>query len=262
MCASTKAGEEEKNDSSNAALQLPPSVSSSDLRKEDNNNSSPFNDKSLFEEEDDDDDEDVGNINPILLNLSLTNADAAGKSSFILSDDGDNEFRSNSSFLVPSDKAPSEVGSISEAKSAHDSETHVEVKNSNFCAEMIMLPIGVCQGSTEFAEQMDIFMRCQHPLDILAMFHEDEVERASVENFNHSYSGDGGGEVHRVSGYHAIPRKCEYCGAHDVDLCKDDPKCERPKTFFPREKPPFYSKGGSKWKEEKNAGTSSYGEQR
>lgn len=136
-----------------------------------------------------------------------------------------------------------------------DRDAHAEVQGSNFCAEL--LPGGVCQ-------EMDIFMRCQHPLDILAMFHEDEVAGMNGDSINHSYAGDMAGEteVHRVSGYHAIPRSCEYCGSKDIELCRENPECQLPKTFFPRERPPFCSKGKSKWKEEKrNATIPSNGDQ-
>mmetsp|Transcript_18992 Transcript_18992/g.39014 ORF Transcript_18992/g.39014 Transcript_18992/m.39014 type:complete len:174 (+) Transcript_18992:129-650(+) len=143
---------------------------------------------------------------------------------------------------------------MSEMKGSRNGDARVKL--NNFCAEMITLPAGVCQGSTDFAEQMDIFMRCQHPLDILGMFNDEEVEGGGGDNIiKTSYSGDANGDAqaHRVSGYHAIPRSCEYCGSPDVNICVNDSKCERPRSFFPRERPPFCPKGGSKlWDKGKN----------
>ena len=267
MCASTT-DSEEKNNSVNTALHLSPSLSSSSPMKGDSrsitsNVSSRSICASLFEK--DNGDVDGDNINPIFVTLTLPQADSkrAQEKPNLIIEDGVCHSASdhrNSSFLVNGDKANADVGNISETKRSHDSDTHVEVKSNNFCAEMIMLPVGVCQGSTDFAEQMDIFMRCQHPLDILAMFHDDEVESGvKGDIINHSFTGDtdGDAQVHRVSGYHAIPRSCEYCGSHNIDLCRDGTKCERPKSYFPRETPPFCSKGGLKWKEENNVGIAS-----
>eukprot|EP00536_Pseudo-nitzschia_multiseries_P001562 jgi/Psemu1/3524/gm1.3524_g len=137
-----------------------------------------------------------------------------------------------------------------------------KIEGRSFCAEMILLPVsGVCQGSTaDFAEQMDIFMRCQHPLDILGMFHEDgDGSAAGVgsiheddcdcdDNNNHNTNNDEP-VVQRYSGYYAIPRTCEYCGSPDIDLCHKNEyaSCERPASFFPRETPPFCTKGRSRW---------------
>mmetsp|Transcript_15153 Transcript_15153/g.17025 ORF Transcript_15153/g.17025 Transcript_15153/m.17025 type:complete len:237 (-) Transcript_15153:145-855(-) len=129
---------------------------------------------------------------------------------------------------------------------------------SNFCAEMIMFP-AVCQRSSNFAEHMDIFMACRHPLDLLGtMFHEDdEIVGSNTAASAYVIEGGGGDHAennnhHQVSGYHAIPRTCEYCG-RNIDSCHENTKCERPKSFFPKEKPPFYSPSdGSKWSIEKN----------
>jgi hypothetical protein len=155
--------------------------------------------------------------------------------------------------------------------------------SSTFCAEMIMLP-SVCEGSSNFAEQMDTFMTCRHPLDLLGtMFHEDENDDdACVDNNNNNNNEGGGSDEHnnndnnqvRTSGYHAIPRNCEYCGSNNIDLCHTNvtennnnnnnnnnttKKCERPRSFFSRERPPFHphddticSNGYSKWMTEKN----------
>ena len=153
--------------------------------------------------------------------------------------------------------------------------------SSSFCAEMIMLP-SVCEGSSNFAEQMDTFMTCRHPLDLLGtIFHEGDEndDNTCADNHNNHNEGGGGAEEHnndnnnsvRTSGYHAIPRNCEYCGSNNVDSCHIEnnisnnnnttKKCERPRSFFPREKPPFYphdddtttgSNGYSKWMIKKN----------
>ena len=263
MCDSTTDAEE-RNNSTNTALHLSPSVSSSsptigNMRNNENSNrSSHSNNGSILENEDDDDDD--GNGNPIFVASSLTQAGtkrAQGKPNLVLSNDGgeiDSDHLNSSFLAVNIDEGTSAGGG---KKATHDRNSHAEVKSSNFCAEMIMLPVGVCQGSTDFAEQMDIFMRCQHPLDILAMFSEDEVESGVIgDSISHS---DADAQVHRVSGYHAIPRSCEYCGSHNINLCRNDKKCERPKSYFRRETPPFCSKGRLKWKEENNVGIVSNG---
>lgn len=266
MCDSTTDAKE-RNISANTPLHLSPSVSSSsptigNMRNiENSNRSSHSNNGSILEDEyGDDDDDGNGNGNPIFVASSPTKAGtkrAQGKPNLFLSDDGgiNDSDHLNSSFLAVSiDKGASAGGG---KKAVHDRDSHAEVKSSNFCAEMIMLPEAVCKGSTDFAEQMDIFMRCQHPLDILAMFSEDEVEGGVVgDSISQS---DGDAQVHRVSGYHAIPRSCEYCGSHNIDLCRGDTKCERPRSYFLRETPPFSSKGTLKWKEEKNVGIVSNG---
>lgn len=189
---------------------------------------------------------------PVNVSLSLSQAGAKhaeGKSILSLMDEeGENEF--NRSQLENSGRALS-IGSISEARDTNDNDVFVGDTNKGFCAGIMLLPDSVCQGSTGFAEQMDVFMRCQHPMDLLTVFQEDG--KGNGESMGHLNSGDESAEpqVHRVSGYHALPQSCEYCGSPNIDLCKDNSDCTRPKSYFPRGKPPFYSKGGLKWKEEK-----------
>ena len=263
MCPSTN-NAEGKVTSENTPLHISPSLSNPNLRKSKSGEvSSRSNFSNALETNGDEMKSD-----PVLVSLSLTQAAVQGvKQKNVLSglDDGNNQFDDpNSSFLAETfnafSDALSENGSISEGK---DTDSQFGVKSSNFCAEMIMLPDSVCQGTTDFAEQMDIFMRCQHPLDILSMFQEDK----GGADVNNSFADvDGGAEVHRVSGYHAIPRACEYCGSQNIDLCRDDPDCERPPSYFPRERPPFYSKEVWKWKKEawkwkKQIGISSKGEE-
>ena len=37
-----------------------------------------------------------------------------------------------------------------------------------------------------------------------------------------------------------LPLSCEYCGSCSIKKCHEfDPNCQRPKTFFPKAKPPF-----------------------
>ena len=98
-------------------------------------------------------------------------------------------------------------------------------------------------------------MRCQHPLDILGIFNEDA--RESSVDVNHSVSGDADEDiqVHRPSGYYAIPKSCEYCGSSNIDLCRDSPECKRPKSYFPKEIPPFCYKGDSKFEGEQYSRT-------
>ena len=232
MCTTTV---EQKNNQANKALHLSPSVENSiplagDFLEDNNIGSSRSPITRLVEKADGDDRE---NIKPVFVSFSTTDVEKANELD-----------HQNSSLIVNDDKTTSDFGSISEAKIYHESDDHVGVKSRNFCADMIMLPAGVCQGSTEFAEQMDIFMRCQHPLDILSIFHEEGGGNGINEN---SFSNDIGEDanVHRPVGYYAIPKSCEYCGSPDIDLCRDSPECERPKTFFPREIPPFCSNGGS-----------------
>ena len=258
MCSSTN-DEEGKNNAEKTPLHLSPPVAltNGDLGKTNpDEGSSPSSFPNVFKKEESKDDE--SKIDPILVSLSLSHVGAKraeGKTILSLLDDGESKFdHQNSSFLANSDRAFSENGSISEGKETSDSD-NVEVSNKPFCGGMTILPAGVCEGSTDFAEQMDIFMRCQHPLDILAIFNEDG-RGGSSETINPSFSADtdGDSQVNRVSGYHALPRACEYCGSPNIDLCRDSPDCERPKSYFLREKPPFYAKGGLKWKEEKNNG--------
>jgi hypothetical protein len=116
----------------------------------------------------------------------------------------------------------------------------------SFCAEML-----VCQGGTPFGEQLDIFTACRHPLDLLGMFQDDEGS-ISHQPHNHGTDAEDGtngmqSSPNQVSGYHAIPRTCEYCGSNNIDHCKED--CKRPRSFFPTLRPPFCRKQGTKWDE-------------
>ncbi len=257
MCPSTN-DSEEKVTSENTPLHLSPPLSNPNLCKSKSGEmSSRSNFPSPLEANGHESKSD-----PVLVSLSLTQAAVKSTNAktilSVLEDSNTQHDNPNSSFLAETTNifsdALSENGSIFEGK---DNDSQVGVKSSNFCAEMIMLPEAVCQGTTDFAEHMDIFMRCQHPLDILSMFQDDKG--AGVNNSFEDV--DGGTEVHRVSGYHAIPRACEYCGSHNIDLCRDDPDCERPQTYFPRERPPFFSKGGCKWKKETIVGVASKGEE-
>jgi hypothetical protein len=100
---------------------------------------------------------------------------------------------------------------------------------------MILLPT-ICQG-----DQLDIFMACRHPLDLLGMASPQDDSGGDVSEY-HASSNSGS---HRVSGYHAIPTSCEYCDSPDITKCPDD--CQRPRSFFPKKRPPFCPKGGSEW---------------
>ncbi|KAL3905961.1 MAG: hypothetical protein SGILL_009467, partial [Bacillariaceae sp.] len=113
----------------------------------------------------------------------------------------------------------------------------IEAAPTNFCAQMIMLP-GVCQGA---GDQLDIFMACRHPLDLLGMASPEDGDPSDY----HASTNSGSGAHHRVSGYHAIPMSCEYCQSPDITKCGDD--CERPKSFFSTKRPPFCPKGGPEW---------------
>mmetsp|Transcript_9621 Transcript_9621/g.23324 ORF Transcript_9621/g.23324 Transcript_9621/m.23324 type:complete len:299 (-) Transcript_9621:452-1348(-) len=197
---------------------------------------------------------------------------AQRKYSVLLSDEsGENDSdHRNSSLLSNENNAAVNGGNVSKATAGEGSSQVNKIEGRSFCAEMIMLPVGVCQSSSDFAEQMDIFMRCQHPLDLLCMFHEDDDrgdgdgDGVSMNASNRAHCGEeyGDAPVHRVSGYYAIPRSCEYCGSPDIDLCHENSKCERPKSFFLREKPPFCLKGRSRWQgEENNVGLGSFKKQ-
>ncbi len=259
MCPSTN-DTEGKVKSENTPLHLSPSLSNSNLRKQKSEGSSRSGFSSPSEKIGDESKSDQ-----FLASLSVTQSRLSAKAKSILSlmEDNEKNDNPNSSFLADSVNGFSEVmsenGSIAEGRDARDNDSQVGAKNSNFCAEMMMQPGGFCQGTTDFAEQMDIFMRCQHPLDILSIFQEDGKGAAGVDAVNNSIDVDGGAQPVRASGYHAIARKCEYCGSQNIDLCREDPDCERPKTYFPRERPPFCSKGGSKWTTPTNIGMASKG---
>lgn len=263
MCPSTN-DTEGKVKTENTPLHLTPSLSESNLRKL--NKSGEGSSRSGFSSPSEKSG-DESKSEQFFVSLSVTQSRLSAKAKSILSLMEDNEKNDdpNSSFLADSVNAFSEVlsenGSIAEGKDARDNDSQVGAKNTNFCAEMMMQPGGFCQGTTDFAEQMDIFMRCQHPLDILSIFQEDGKGATGVDAVNNSIDVDGGAQPVRASGYHAIARKCEYCGSQNIDLCREDPDCERPKTYFPRERPPFCSKGGSKWATPTNIGTASKGEE-
>jgi hypothetical protein len=110
--------------------------------------------------------------------------------------------------------------------------------NNIFCMELV-LPC-VCQGGANFAENLDIFMACRHPLDLLGMFHEGEDQHFSC------HAEEGKNDVVRVSGYYAIPTTCEYCGSPRLEDCDPD-RCQRPASFFPKQRPPFCKGGGKEW---------------
>lgn len=119
---------------------------------------------------------------------------------------------------------------------------------NNFCAHMVLLP-AVCQG-----DQLDIFMACRHPLEMLGMQHaaEEEYEGGDALTYstadpssNSQSCSNNNNTNNRVSGYHAIPTNCEYCGSPDIAECH--PGCQRPPSFFPNQRPPFCPRGGDDW---------------
>jgi hypothetical protein len=114
----------------------------------------------------------------------------------------------------------------------------VSKDNNIFCMELV-LP-SVCQGGANFAENLDIFMTCRHPLDLLGMFHEEEDQDFSRQ------AEVAENDVVRVSGYYAIPTTCEYCGSPRLEDC-DPGRCQRPASFFPKQRPPFCKRGGKEW---------------
>jgi hypothetical protein len=127
--------------------------------------------------------------------------------------------------------------------------------NQNFCAQIVLLPSALCQG-----DQLDIFMACRHPLEILGMHShaaEGEVDvithqlphaNQHIRRNNKNDDHESCPSSNRVSGYHAIPINCEYCGSPDISNCH--PGCQRPQSFFPKRRPPFSPKGdGSIWDE-------------
>jgi hypothetical protein len=131
----------------------------------------------------------------------------------------------------------------------------VSKEHNSFCVQLV-LP-AVCQGGANFAENMDIFMACRHPLDnLLGMFHEGEEQpphhHPGRHHLAHGLAHDGGragdsdAAVVRVSGYHAIPTACEYCGSSRLEDC-DPSRCQRPASFFPKLRPPFCKRGGADW---------------
>ena len=63
------------------------------------------------------------------------------------------------------------------------------------------------------------------------MFHE-QSDREGVENV-------------LPPGMYTIPKTCEYCGAESTDLCTDT--CQRPKSFFRKQRPPFCPSDAEKW---------------
>jgi hypothetical protein len=131
------------------------------------------------------------------------------------------------------------------------------IADQNFCAQVVSFQSAVCQ-----VDQLDIFMACRHPLEILGMHPtEGEAQVATQqEQQQHAHSPPGSCNKNseqenccqsnnRVSGYHAIPTNCEYCGSPDIAHC--DKGCQRPKSFFPKQRPPFSPKGdGSEWDEQ------------
>jgi hypothetical protein len=131
------------------------------------------------------------------------------------------------------------------SNSSSSSKIHsTHVPDTHFCGH-ILFP-NVCQG----ADQLDIFMACRHPLDLLSMFHEEDGNGPSqhevIGGGDHTSNNcDSENDVHRVCGYYAIPTSCEYCGSPHIDQCTAN--CQRPRSFFPRQRPPFCPKDESEW---------------
>lgn len=93
----------------------------------------------------------------------------------------------------------------------------------------------------DFADGVDIFTACRHPLDnLLGIFHDDDDEEEDAKNVDDDV-------VQHVSGYYAIPTTCEYCGSPRLEDC-DPKRCQRPRSYFPTMRPPFCKKGkGHEW---------------
>jgi hypothetical protein len=134
----------------------------------------------------------------------------------------------------------SDLGLEEEGEDNYSNGSDHSVHNS-FCAQMVLFPAAVCQG-----DQLDIFMACRHPLEMLGMGPaEGDVVVVDIDS-NHHLQNDGStNHANRVSGYHAIPTDCEYCGSPDIAHCPPD--CQRPQSFFPKQRPPFCPRGGPEW---------------
>ncbi|KAG7352574.1 hypothetical protein IV203_008622 [Nitzschia inconspicua] len=132
---------------------------------------------------------------------------------------------------------------------SHDSDGFGQ---NDFCSQMVLFPAAVCQG-----DQLDIFMACRHPLEMLGMQPTEEETVAlsehahtTVTSTDRTESSTNANTNHgnKVSGYHAIPTDCEYCGSPDIANCHTD--CQRPHSFFPRQRPPFCPRGTAEWDEQ------------
>mmetsp|Transcript_9606 Transcript_9606/g.20800 ORF Transcript_9606/g.20800 Transcript_9606/m.20800 type:complete len:234 (-) Transcript_9606:117-818(-) len=68
---------------------------------------------------------------------------------------------------------------------------------------------------------------------------DEEVLRTPVTD-SEGDNEESGNEEHRPFVPFLLPLSCEYCGSHSIRKCREfDPNCRRPKTFFPKTKPPF-----------------------
>ena len=68
---------------------------------------------------------------------------------------------------------------------------------------------------------------------------DEEVLRRPVTD-SEDDNDEAGNEEHRPFVPFHLPLSCEYCGSHSIRKCREfDPNCRRPKTFFPKTKPPF-----------------------
>jgi hypothetical protein len=163
-------------------------------------------------------------------------------------DDGDDVSNSSTTRVrLQRQRRPSLVLSDDGMETEQPEQQHpTDHHHVNFCAQMILLP-AVCQGA---GDQLDIFMACRHPLDLLGMSFPQDGEDGNDNDIS-QHDNNSCDDVPRLSGYHAIPTECEYCGSSHIDQCPED--CERPRTFFPKQRPPFRPKDTAEWDANDNA---------
>jgi hypothetical protein len=77
-----------------------------------------------------------------------------------------------------------------------------------------------------------LLQQCRHPLDLFSVFHENDAVGSEPSE-------------RLLPGMHFIPRSCEYCGAEDTDRCTS--KCQRPKSFFLKKRPPLCPEDATLW---------------
>lgn len=104
---------------------------------------------------------------------------------------------------------------------------------------------GPCHGAMCELEHMDLFLNCQQPLSFLGFGHHPSSQLDI--SFHDSYH-------EKIPSYdyqddeppaYAVPKGCEYCGAHRTKDCPKD--CRRPRMFFQNKRPPFAPPDPAKW---------------
>mmetsp|Transcript_2322 Transcript_2322/g.4295 ORF Transcript_2322/g.4295 Transcript_2322/m.4295 type:complete len:318 (-) Transcript_2322:375-1328(-) len=104
----------------------------------------------------------------------------------------------------------------------------------------------------ELAERVDWITQCHHPSEVLQTLglspRNDKVSNELINPATATTGDSGAVATTTDTPYVAfrVPLHCEYCGSLSTSMCSPE-KCQRPRTFFPKKRPPFCAHDPKQW---------------